>query len=241
MILLKANEIIVLISTILLILNIDRDLFIENVLQIVLLEPKHVTRTRIKRFLDEFKYFRVFIFAFNDDDDGDAELKKECFQLMKLLDWTLGSNSLILLYNVAANGSIHLDGMNDVDGIIRKLSERMRPDPDPNAITVLDEKTSINHFNLFDRTFGILDGMLKLPIIISIQAHAFDSGVLTSFDLNPRSKFIANYYYWALNATIIEVSAKMAKYQSFPPMIAPIIPEERKYYKELTPEYTIPL
>lgn len=218
------------------IFGIDQDLFTENVLQLVIVEPSHVIPRKMKLILDKFKYFRVFILSFKNDD---AEEKLECFQQIRTLDWVLGSNSLTLHYSVGADDSFYIDGINDMDDIIRKLSERMRPQPNENAIIVRNQRICLDNFNLFDHTFGQRDEILKTPILIYSQAHHSKLGMLFEFQINPRLKLFTFYYYSALKAKYVEVAAQMFDDERLPVIFASLLPGTGKYYKEVLQNYQI--
>lgn len=155
-------------------------------------------------------------------------MKEKFTEQIRYLDQFIGSSSAIL-YHDAADGSIEIEGLQNIDDILDKLERPMRPDL--HAIISQDQRTSSD--NLFDRVFNQL-----LPILISIGGnYGEDESIITDFDVTHRSIYFANYYYSVLNAEYIE-QLVLTKSSTFTPLLLRIfIPDERKYYNELVEEH----
>lgn len=208
-------------------------LFTDNVLQLVLLEPEHVEPSTMGPILSEFQFYRVFILSLNDKE---VETKAECTEQISILDEVLGFSSLIVYFDYV-DGAIEIGKLENIDNVLENLEQRMRPNP--NAIVVQNSKTNSDHINLFDWVFGMHDRLLPLLIAIEGIYSSKDetSTILPIFEENPRNIFFANYHYSALNAEYIELSIHDNEYDHGLTRYKVLIPEYRRFHKELAYKY----
>lgn len=190
------------------------------------LDPKTLVKDG-KQLKKGFALYRIFAFSSADVIQSEMQVS-----IAKRLRHFSDSNTLILNYD-AENVSV-FDDYYGLSGVSRQTAK---------PIFVVNKNINFKRVNLFDRTFGEYERIQSIAVESYYWAKSFKAlqrSVDTKYKIFPHGR-LANYFNLFLNKSYMN----FIWYQSVDNTTEYIttdlmlIPDQRKYYKELSQTYQL--